>query len=133
MQHRAIRSLVILLAAATVACSSSTGPRTDLLEVRSFGKRLTLVNRTDQPVFYFAVETESATLIDWAICVDPAPGSRCSRVPPNESVTIPYAEIYGYEPGDTRATVYHWHIVASANPEMTYASSNFSTLRVRLW
>jgi hypothetical protein len=77
-------------------------------------------NPTARTVYYTAMERETATLVDWVPCADPA---RCPSVPPRGETVIPYASISGYEPGDREAIVYYWELVP-ATPEGGFQVQN---------
>ena len=131
MRRWAIPRLAVLIAAMMTACSATTAPRTDLLEVRRFGFRLILENRTNEPIFYFAVESRTSALIDWmGPCNDPT-RSECRRVPAGETVSIPYSDISGYEPGATEVKIHHWRLVV-AGGITGYAVADLRLLRARL-
>jgi hypothetical protein len=130
MRRWAIPRLAVLIAAMMTACSATTAPRTALLEVRRFGFRLILENRTNEPIFYFAVESRTSALIDWSPCNDPT-RSECRRVPAGETVSIPYSEIYGYEAGATEVDIHHWRLVV-VGAAAGFAVTDMRFLRVRL-
>ena len=103
-----IRPLLVLYAAAAIAgCSSSTDPASDVLSVHAENQTLTLMNSSDDPVYYFVADKDALALVDWAVCLDP---SRCSGVPAKSSRTLAYSEIAAYQPGSANAIVYHWRI-----------------------
>jgi hypothetical protein len=103
-----IRLLSVLFAAAAIAgCSSSTDPASDVLSVHVENQTLTLVNSSDDPVYYFVADKDALALIDWVVCIDP---SRCTAVPARSSRTLAYSEIAAYQPGSANAVVYHWRI-----------------------
>jgi hypothetical protein len=130
MRRWAIPALIVLIATTVTACSATTAPRTDLLEARRFGFRLILENRTNEPVYYFAVESRTSALIDWSPCTDPA-RSECRRVPAGGTVSIPYSDIYGYERGATEAVIHHWHLMV-VGAAAGWAVTDMRFLRVRL-
>lgn len=131
MRRWPIPNLTILMSAMIAACSATTAPRTDLLEARRFGFRLILENRTNEAVFYIA--SAGTGPMDWNYCADPRlEVAECPRVPPNEMVSIPYADIYQYERGDTHVVVQHWRLAPKASPATGFARTDIRSLRVRL-
>jgi hypothetical protein len=103
-----IRLLAIASVIATLSCAESIGPETksDLLRVNVFTDQLQLVNQSQQPIYFFAIERNS--LLDWAPCVDPA---TCEAIPVGGSKFLLYTEINGYQTGATEAVVHHWLLV----------------------
>ena len=94
---------VWLCLVSVIACNSPTGP----LAVSAALPSLRLQNSSAAPIYYFAVERESAALIDWAVCTD-APV--CPTVPAHGRTVVPYDHIAGYAPGEREAIVYWWHL-----------------------
>ena len=111
MRHLPLRVLLILAVTVT-ACRSATEPRTDLLEAHAFPSRLVLENRTDEPVYYFALIPDPGVEVEYSLCT--VPPVTCASVPARGSVSIPYSRIYGYDFGDREATVAHWRLVPVA-------------------
>ena len=71
-------------------------------------------NGTERPIFTFAVERTTATLIDWAPCL-PLPNVRCAGgVDAGQTLHVPYQSINGYDPGEKEAIVYWWTPVSDA-------------------
>jgi hypothetical protein len=110
-------SALVLLALATLSCSSSTGPSSGtsdpaILQPRSAPDGLILSNPTDQTIYYAVFERRWAEegLFIWAQCTD-AP--RCPSIPPGGAVRVPPGEISGYFPGAREARVYYWRLVGS--------------------
>ena len=98
------RALVSIGTLAFIACSSPT----DQLTVASTGTQsLRLANKTAEPIYYFAVESDAAAIIDWVACTDPA---QCKHVAPHGVSAIPYDQIAGYTPAARQAIVYWWHL-----------------------
>src|SRR5437773_3533841 len=86
------RALVSIGTLAFIACSSPT----DQLTVASTGTQsLRLANKTAEPIYYFAVESDAAALIDWVACTDPV---QCKHVAPYGVSAIPYDQIAGTRP-----------------------------------
>ena len=116
--QRAMLGLVILV----VGCSSPTGP----FEIMSHGGSLQMANTADRAVFYTVIESETATRVDWAPCVNPV---ACPSVAAHQQRAIPYAEIMGYHPGAVEAIVYWWHLEAPAD---AFQPDSIRATRVRL-
>ncbi len=113
---RLVLSAVLLLTSAACQRDDATSPeRTGSLEVAvtRVGGGIRLVNHTDHPLAYFAIERNMAALALWAACNDPTPG--CLRLPAGGSVVIPNAEIAFYEPGVRSAIVHWWRVVPSGD------------------
>jgi ABC-type Fe3+-hydroxamate transport system substrate-binding protein len=107
-----VRNLSVLFAVLTIACSSTTDPATDILSAHAENQTLTLVNTSDDPVYFFAADKEALALLDWAICLDPA---KCTPVQPHSSKDVPYSQIAAYQHGSGNAIVYHWRIIAKGS------------------
>ena len=103
-----VRIPVVALALYALGCESPMGvDRT--VTVSIVGDSLRLENPTLRPAYFFAVEAETAARINWAPCTDP---SKCQAVPPQGTLSIPLAEVTGFEADSEVALVYWWHLVA---------------------
>jgi len=97
------RHLVWWCLLVVIGCNSPTGP----LQVSARRPSVHLVNSSATPIYYFAVERESAALIDWIVCTDPP---ACATVPAHGLTVLPYDRIAGYTSGAREAIVYWWHL-----------------------
>jgi hypothetical protein len=104
-------SVLALLAAGCGRSAGSTGPAEARVAVAADGVRFT--NPTDRTVYYLAFERSILPLILWGPCTRP---DQCRSVPPRGEVTIPFADIGGYEPGAREAVIFYWRLVPSAKP-----------------
>ena len=96
-----------------LSCAESVAPTpTDLLDVNVLPDALELVNQSQSPVYYFAVEKGTLAALSWAPCTDPA---TCEDVGVGVHKVVPYSEITGYHAGSTEAVVYHWRLVSGNN------------------
>ena len=120
-RNNVVRAALVALIA--LGCASPTSPQSDVLTIRARLGSFTLVNRTSESIYYFAIERQTSALVDWAPCSNP---TTCPRVGPNGTVTLRYADIYGYELGRDEAVVYHWRLIPSAA-----SSTGFTPDRVR--
>lgn len=75
-------------------------------DVRWEGEVVTVNNGGADTVFHFLVESETATVLDWAPCFD-VDSVRCPQLAPGDTAELPFTEIVGYEAGDTLA-YFHW-------------------------
>lgn len=107
------RAVALLLLFGLAGCTRSRGISEPdaLLSTRVAGATVELSNRTDQPVYYVAFESELATRIRFAPCADP---EACASVAPGRTRTIPLAEVAGYHPRASSVIVYFWHLVPAA-------------------
>jgi hypothetical protein len=106
MQRARLSYLLIPFAA--LACGDSSAPAEDEFTVQSTGEEITLSNQAEKPTFYFIVERETATLLDFSPCVK---GPECRSVAPGQTVRIPYRQITGYKPDRQEVIVYWWRSV----------------------
>ena len=104
-----VRTLSVLFAALAIGCSSSTDPETDILSAHAENQTLTLVNTSDDPVYFFVADKDALALIDWTVCIDPA---KCTPVPPHSTKLVLYSQIAAYQQGSGNAVVYHWRIIS---------------------
>ena len=103
----ALAALVVASASTATACDEPTGPTSDILRAEALAGGLVLQNRSDEPLYYFVYERETAALVLWGPCTRPA---QCPEVPARGTTVVPYEKIGGYEPGDKEAIVYHWRL-----------------------
>lgn len=68
---------------------------------------LRLANSTNVAVYYVVMESEFAARADWTPCTNP---STCPQVAPYREKRVAYEEIAGYDPGDSEAILYWWHL-----------------------
>ena len=122
------RVLPCLLAAVVLACNSPTG--TDSRQLRAIGaaNTVTIENPNDWPVFYLVGNPNFLALADLVLCQDPA--SDCPRVQPRGTVHVTYADIVGYEAGETEATLMQWRLERQVDG--TYRSRDFQSARFPL-
>lgn len=99
---------VLFLPLAVLACGDSNAQTADEFTVQATGEEVVLSNAADKPTFYFIVERETATVLDFATCVE---GPKCKSVPPGSTARIPYRQITGYKPDRKEAIVYWWRSV----------------------
>ena len=112
-----VRTLSVLFAAIAIGCSSSTDPSTDILSAHAENKTLTLVNTSDDPVYFFVADKDALALLDWAVCIDP---SKCTPVAPRSTKLVSYSEIAAYQEGSGNAVVYHWRIISKGEGKYDY-------------
>jgi hypothetical protein len=100
-----------LFAAATlalVAACESPGISDDFPEIYAVSRDQTLhvSNMSGRPLHYMIHEREDEGLLFWGKCTPANQG--CPVLAPGETLRIPYAELGGYDPGDTEAIIYWW-------------------------
>lgn len=96
--------MCLLLAVQAVAgCSDNlTGFQTDEVSAEVKDNGILVSNKTNKPVYYFAVEAETAAVINWA------PVSRDeNKIESGSNKFIPFSDIYGFEEGD-EILFYYW-------------------------
>jgi hypothetical protein len=103
---------VLVLPVAALACGDSTAETDDQFTVQTTGEEVVLSNPAGKPAFYYIVERETATVLDFATCIA---GPRCKNVAPGTTARIPYRQIVGYKPDRKEAIVYWWRSVMAAN------------------
>jgi len=126
MRTRCATAIGLLLLLA--ACSSTTRPKGQLLDISANGSVITLQNRNEWPVFYLAADPEFLALADFILCSDPA--SSCPRVPPKGTVRVPYGDIAGFHAGQTHVVVWQWRLERQADG--TYSQVGFQAVTVPL-
>jgi hypothetical protein len=105
------RSLLALVIAflLVASCGLFTEPHTEpRFGARAIPPELYLINTGTEPAYYFVVERDLLSRINWAPCVDP---EYCRHVPPKGEVAVPYTSITGYSPEAKSAVVYWWNRV----------------------
>ncbi len=98
-------------AALLVGCANPVAPAAESVGVHLGAAGVVVTNRTDADIFYMVVERETALLIDWIGCNDPA--APCPRVAPSSSTVVPYDQVTGW-PGSGQVIVYWWHLVPAS-------------------
>jgi hypothetical protein len=128
MSIKSLRVLPWLLAVTVLACNSPTGTDARQLRVIAAASTVTMENPNDWPVFYLIANPQFLALADFLLCDDPA--LPCPRVPPRETVRVRYADIAGYETGETEATLSQWRLERQADG--TYRSVDFQVTTIGL-
>jgi hypothetical protein len=128
-EHTMVRPLSVLFAVLAIAgCSSSTDPASDILSAHAENRTLTLVNGSNDPVYYFVADADALALIDWQVCLEP---SKCTAVPPKSTKSLAYSEIAAYQEGSGNALVYHWRIITKATGGNDYDSLRKLAVKLR--
>ncbi|HKY96354.1 MAG TPA: hypothetical protein VJL35_00740 [Gemmatimonadaceae bacterium] len=124
-----IRPLLVLFGlVAMTGCSNAIDPATDVLSAHAENHRITLVNSSADPVYYFVADRDALALLDWAVCLEP---SRCAAVPPNSTRSLAYSEIAAYQEGSSSAVVYHWRIVSKPTGGNAYDTMREMVVRLK--
>ena len=76
-------------------------------DVRWEGEVITMNNAGADTVFHFLVESEAATVLEWAPCFDADP-LRCPQLAPGDTAELTFSDIAGFESGDTLAYFNWW-------------------------
>ena len=112
MMHPIRRPAALAVALLAAACSNVTAPRSDLLSAGVGARTVTLANRTDAPVSFLIATPRFLELADPLPCTRP---EGCTpTLAAGAVVSIPFAEIPGWEPGVREAVVIHWRRPATA-------------------
>ena len=125
---KSLRAFAGLSAFALLACSSPTSTEPRQLRVIATANTVTMENPNDWPVFYLVANPNFLALADFGLCEDPA--SNCPRVPARGTAHVAYADIAGYEAGETEAALWHWRLVRQLDG--TYRAADFQTTTVGL-
>lgn len=123
-----IKTLGALFAVAALGCSSPTGTEPRELRVIAAAGTVTMENPNSWPVFYLVANPNFLALADFALCEDPA--ANCPRVPARGTAHVAYADIAGYEPGETEATLWQWRLERQLDG--TYRSRDLTTVAITL-
>ena len=106
MRHSRLSFFAVWLIAIG-ACSSATEPHSTQLRASSDGSAVTLENPNDWAIYYVIVNPNLLAVMDWAPCTDAA---TCPHVTAHGSFRVAYADIGGYQSGETTATIYQWRV-----------------------
>lgn len=109
-------SPLLLVVLGVLSCSSITAPIGNEITLEPLEKALKITNNGNRIIYFFVVEGETATHINWAPHFDDP------HVRQYGSINIEYTEIYNgsYEPvksGD-KIIVYCWDATNKPNPEI---------------
>lgn len=99
----AAAALVVLSACDEPSAIDNYGP---VVRARADAPTLSVSNLGSRPVHYAVFERVDEGTIFWGKCTPQNAG--CPTLAPGETVSIPYAQIARYEPGDKEAIVYWW-------------------------
>ncbi len=99
-----------------VSCSSTTEATEDLVSVTKMNNQLKITNNSSNPIYFFAVEQETASLINW----NPLFGDNI--IEKKSFTIINYSRIEnqsGKQLGtDNNVIVYYWDTTDKTNPNI---------------
>jgi hypothetical protein len=104
---RSASAVLLLCAAAMGACSDPTTFGSAGVEVRIDAAGIEILNQRNRNIHHFAVDRNTAALIQWAACDQP---SQCPGLAPGERKRVPSADVYGWGASD-EVIVYWWHLL----------------------
>ena len=107
-----VRVLLISLVATLFACTEPTSFENNNVRVQVNSKGLIVANHTGFWLAVAAFDSDILPLLDWARCSTAVPS--CLRLPPNGSLSIPFAEVGG-DDGSGDIIVYAWTLTAPAD------------------
>ena len=111
---RKILFLLLVTSLPLTSCGDALGPRDRGVFAKLDSDGLVVTNRTASGINYFTVERGMAARINWAAgCVN----SKDLAISPNQTVTIPYSELYGWDAASKEALFYWWRCVPSIEGE----------------
>jgi hypothetical protein len=125
MWRRTVAALVMALV--VEGCSDPVAAESDILLAEMSSSHLELRNRTAVPVYYFAVDDQTAAVIDWAPCTDPP---QCEAIPAQATRRVLLADLHIREDA-SHLIVFHWRLVAGVG-QSGYAVDSLRALRVDL-
>lgn len=104
--------LATLALSALAGCDSpSTIGDVSLMYAAGRDGNVEIDNVGKKPVHYNVLERNDASTIQWTRCTPADAG--CPTLQPGASVRIPYAQVGGFNAGDTEAIVYWWETESS--------------------
>jgi hypothetical protein len=128
---RSLRRFYFVAACALVAACTSSGP-TDVsyesgplandenyVTVTAKAEGLVVVNQTELPVFYFAVERTAAAYTGFVTCGVSL--ALCVGINPGASVTIPWSNVAGFRP-EAVEYLFSWYHVIPVNGTLLVTS-----------
>ncbi len=121
MLARILRHLALAAVPFALACSSSgpteisyetttSGIQAGYVAVSTTSAGLVVVNQTELPVYYFAVERGTSALIDWVPCGGTSL-ALCVGISPGATLTIPWTNVVGYKPEASEYLLIWYHLV----------------------
>jgi len=116
---RKINAFSIFGVMVLLACSTGNEPVTDV-SFKVYDNNLTVENNTPQRIYYIALESEFATLVDWL------PGFNGPFIESGKKSVLPFSEIANgnedpVQPGD-RILFYWWTAENTEQPDVHYES-----------
>lgn len=126
MSYNKINPIVIIAFLAAFACSEDEEfvfGGTVVIEVQE--SSLTVSNQTNVIIYYFAVERNTLSIIDWIPCNTP---DRCGDrgINPIHSRVVPYMDITGWKSG-ADVVIFLWYLMKDSTTgngyRMEYLSS----------
>ncbi len=105
------RRVIVLGAAFLLGCGSPTEPVAGRVEVRLADAGMVATNHRPADIYFFLIERETAAVVDWMPCTEPA---ACPRIAANATLTVPYDSIFGWKGDSHEVLFYWWHLVPAA-------------------
>ena len=119
------RRLLISLVATLFACTEPTSFENNGVSVQLNSIGLVVANHSGLWLAVAAFDSDILPLLDWVKCSTPLPS--CLRLPPNGSLSIPFAEVGG-DDGSGDIIVYAWTLMAPAD---ALEVADVATIRVK--
>lgn len=105
MRKPLVLATLVLFALAGCESPSSVGDRS-LIHVAAVGGAVEVSNVSGRAAHYIVLERQDAGIIEWTRCTPANTG--CPTLQEGQTARVPYAQIAGYDEGDTEAIVYWW-------------------------
>ena len=96
------------LVVALVGCSHPSAVEEDRVRVQARNAQVEIRNLRGEAIFFTLMESQFATVANWAPCSDP---DVCPRVGPGRTVRVEQSEIAGIEEGGDEAILFWWELV----------------------
>ena len=106
MNIKHLTFLVIFICSGIISCSDNAVDfKSDEIEGEVSKNRLTIINKLDNPIYYFVVERETARTIDWGpLSTDE------NKINPQQNKQIELNDVHGYQKWKQRI-IYYWSVV----------------------
>ena len=104
--HLARRLVQVVIAVALGTACQSPVELDGKVAASVVGSSLRIENGTSDPVYYFAVERQTAAAINWAPCVE---RPQCPSIRAGSAATIALTDVSGFDSTSEEVLVYWWH------------------------
>jgi hypothetical protein len=92
--------------------ATTPGIQSGYVSVTPTSDGLVVVNQTERPIYFVAINAEMLALWDWAPCTG---GSGCPALAQGQQRLLPWSSVLGYDPSTKQFSLSWWHVTVMSD------------------